>query len=425
MAILRSKAQPGYPQHYCTLQRPVAQPVAIADAAQNIMICAVGVSSHEIGEVAHIGGIARSDRLPAIPAGLLQDQRAGSSDAPVRQIAAVVADLAAGSAAWLAGMTFRLLAGQLLSSADGGSMRSMTRALAVIGVPCSAGAHHGGLERGPGALRAAGLPDRLRQAGWEVADAGDLTPRVFTTDPAHPRARNRDAVVQACRDVASATSQAIAAGRIPVLVGGDCSITAGAVAGCLARRPDTGLVYLDGDADLRTPQTTIAGNFDGMVIAALLGEGDRGYTGLADAAPMLPPERLAILGYDDGDIDPRERHLLSPPLSYTDGKRVAADPVGAAATARTHVEASAGAIVVHFDVDAVDSADLPLANYPHHGKGLTFEAAMAVLRELCASPAFTALVLTEVNPTHDPAGELLGRYLDGVTAALAEPARDR
>jgi hypothetical protein len=28
----------------------------VADAAQNIMICAVGVSSHEIGEVAHIGG---------------------------------------------------------------------------------------------------------------------------------------------------------------------------------------------------------------------------------------------------------------------------------------------------------------------------------------------------------------------------------
>ena len=134
----------------------------------------------------------------------------------------------------------------------------MTRALTVIGVPCSAGAHHGGLERGPAALRAAGLLDRLRQAGCEVYDAGDLTPQVFTADAAHPRARNRDAVVQACRDVAAATGQAIAAGRIPVLVGGDCSITAGAVAGCLAQRPDTGLLYLDGDADLRTPQTTIA-----------------------------------------------------------------------------------------------------------------------------------------------------------------------
>jgi arginase len=297
----------------------------------------------------------------------------------------------------------------------------MTRALTVIGVPCSAGAHHGGLERGPAALRAVGLPDRLRRAGWEVSDAGDLAPRVFTADAAHPRARNRDAVVRACRDVAGATGQAIAAGRIPVLVGGDCSITAGAVAGCLAQRPDTGLLYLDGDADLRTPQTTIAGNFDGMVIAALLGEGDRGYAGLAGQVPMLPPERLAVLGYDDADIDPAERHLLGPPVSHADGKQVAADPLGAAAAARAHVEASAGAIVVHFDVDAVDSADLPLANYPHHGKGLRFDAAVVVLRELCASPAFAALVLTEVNPTHDTGGELLGRYIDGVAAALAEP----
>jgi arginase len=214
-------------------------------------------------------------------------------------------------------MASRALPGRLPSGAADGRMRSMTRALTVIGVPCSAGAHHGGLERGPAALRAAGLPGRLRRAGWEVSDAGDLTPQVFTADGAHPRARNRDAVLRACRDVAAATSQAIAAGGIPVLLGGDCSITAGAVAGCLSQRPDVGLLYLDGDADLRTPQTTIAGNFDGMVIAALLGHGDPDYIGLAGPVPMLTPRRLAILGYDDADIDPRERHLLGPPPGRT------------------------------------------------------------------------------------------------------------
>src|SRR5262249_59464045 len=161
----------------------------------------------------------------------------------------------------------------------------------VGGAPGRAGRHRGGLGGGPGARRAGGLGARLRRAGYEVPDAGDLAPRVFTADTAHPRARNRDAVVQACRDVAGATGQAIAAGRIPVLLGGDCSITAGAVAGCLSQRPDTGLLYLDGGCDLRTPQTTIAGNFDGIVIAALLGEGDPGYIGLARTVPTLPPER--------------------------------------------------------------------------------------------------------------------------------------
>ncbi len=199
-------------------------------------------------------------------------------------------------------------------------MRRMRRALTVIGVPCSAGAHHAGLERGPAALRAAGLLDRLRGSGCEVADAGDLAPRVFTSDAAHPRARNRDAVVAACRDVADATGQAVAAGRVPVLVGGDCSITAGAVVGCLSQRPDTGLLYLDGDADLRTPQTTIAGNFDGMVIAGLLGEGDPGYTGLAGAVPMLPPSRLAILGYD------RRRQFGRPAASELSAPRQRSNP---------------------------------------------------------------------------------------------------
>ena len=120
-----------------------------------------------------------------------------------------------------------------------------------------------------------------------------------------------------------------------------------------------------------------------------------GYAGLADAVPMLPPQRLAILGYDDADIGPRERYPPGPPLSHADGKHVAADPLGAAAAARAHVEASAGAIVVHFDVDAVDSAGLPLANYPHHGEGLTLGMAVTVLPELRASPAVICLVLTD------------------------------
>ena len=138
---------------------------------------------------------------------------------------------------------------------------------------------------------------------------------------------------------------------------------------------------------------------------------------------MLPPQRLAILGYDDSDIDPRERHLLSLPLSHADGTQLAADPVGTAVAARRHVEAAAGAIVVHFDVDAVDSADLPLANYPHHGKGVTLATAATVLRELCATPALACLALTEVNPTHDLGGELLGRYINAIVTALATPAR--
>jgi len=49
------------------------------------------------------------------------------------------------------------------------------------------------------------------------------------------------------------------------------------------------------------------------------------------------------------------------------------DPAGCAEGARRAVEA-ASRLVVHFDVDAVDSGDLPLANFPHCGTGVPLAA---------------------------------------------------
>jgi arginase len=75
-------------------------------------------------------------------------------------------------------------------------------------------------------------------------------------------------------------------------------------------------------------------------------------------------------------------------------------------------------VIVHFDVDAVDSADLPLGNYPHYGAGVSLDVAAAVLRVLCSAPDVAAIVLTEVNPTHDPTGRHLRRYVDAVAPSI-------
>jgi arginase len=82
------------------------------------------------------------------------------------------------------------------------------------------------------------------------------------------------------------------------------------------------------------------------------------------------------------------------------------------------LEQHASSLVVHFDVDAVDSRDLPLANYPHYGTGIPLVAAGEVLGVLCAAPTLAAIVLTEVNPSYDPAGHQLARYVDTVATAI-------
>ena len=128
------------------------------------------------------------------------------------------------------------------------------RAWALIGVPSSAGAHHAGQERAPAALRKAGLVDRLRAAGLSVDDLGDLPESPFALDRDRPASRNLPAVVSVARQVADWVADVAGSGRLPLVVGGDCTITLGVIAGLRRRHPDVGLAYLDGDANLSTPR---------------------------------------------------------------------------------------------------------------------------------------------------------------------------
>src|SRR5262245_14797791 len=289
----------------------------------------------------------------------------------------------------------------------------------IIGVPTSAGAHHAGQDLAPAALRAAGLPGRLAGAGLAITDAGDLPGAIFTADRAHPAARNVAAVARVAGEVADAVTAAIGAGKVPFLLGGDCTITIGAVAGLLRGHPDGGLIYLDGDTDLGVPGDGGSGILDSMGIAHMLGRGASELTHLAGTAPLLQPARLAIIGADPRETtDAGRAYLADAGVDLQEAPVFLADPQGAAKRAVTAVTTASDRYLVHFDIDVVDSGDLPLGNFPHYGSGVSLDAAIGALRVLCSDPAFAGLVLTEVNPTQHPAGSEVARLVDGLSEAL-------
>jgi arginase len=224
--------------------------------------------------------------------------------------------------------------------------------------------------------------------------------------------------VRVAQRVADAVAGCATDGRVPIVLGGDCTITLGVVAGVQRANPDAGLLYLDGDADLSTPGTG-TGILDAMGIAHLLG---RAETELAGLFEPLTPERLALVGYDGTDAETFDADVVAglPGLVHARDAELRDDPAGVADRAVAAVTAHSSAVVVHFDVDVVDSGDLPLANFPHYGTGVPLTAAAAALARLVRAPGLAAVVLTEVNPSYDPSGEQLARYVAAVTAALAE-----
>jgi arginase len=195
-------------------------------------------------------------------------------------------------------------------------------------------------------------------------------------------------------------------------------VTLGVLAGLLRREEDTGLAYFDGDADLGTPGTG-TGILDATGIAHLLGLAETELTGLFASRPPIPASRLAMLGYDEGDPETFTPGLLGrwPGLTHFPDRAVRANPAGCARAALKAL-AGPGRIMVHFDVDAVDSGDLPLANFPHYNTGVPLAAAREALTVLLAAPRLSAVVLTEVNPSYDPDGDSLARYTEAVAGAL-------
>ena len=303
----------------------------------------------------------------------------------------------------------------------------MTRALGLIGVPSSAGAITPGQEKGPAAVRAAGFVDLLRAAGCEVHDHGDLPIVRFQPDPANRRRQNLAAVVSVARSLAEVVDRILGSGQVPIVVGGDCSVTVGAVSGFVRAGLDLSLLYVDGGVDLYVPGTQKMSHFDSMGVAHMLDEPGAALelSHLGPRWPLLDPRRVVFFGQGasstragDDLEDPEARVFARHPFRAWPLSSVHGRPKVAAREARAAIESDGGTFLVHFDVDVLDFLDCPLADVPEE-VGLTLDEAMVSLREFFGSPRCGGLVVTEINPDHgDSAGAAVARFTRELATAL-------
>jgi arginase len=287
--------------------------------------------------------------------------------------------------------------------------------VSILGVPSTAGSHNPGQEKAPAAWRAAGLADGLRQAGLDVEDRGDLPAAPFRPLPPVDGLRDVERVVAVAQGAAAGVAAIRAGGRLPLVLGGDCTITLGVLAGF----GEAGLVYFDGDADLATPDRSVSAVADTMGMTHLLGGGSPQLAGLGSRSPLLRPDQVVLFGFDPAELDASQwTELVSRHLYAAPAPAVRADPAGQARAARAYLERRTDTYLVHLDVDVLHTGLFPLANFPHFA-GLTLEEVSAGLGEFAGSEKFGGLVITEVNPDHDPDGQLIGRLARVVTRALA------
>jgi arginase len=284
------------------------------------------------------------------------------------------------------------------------------KGVALLGAPTSAASLTPGHERGPAALRAAGLVERLTEAGFSVTDYGDCATHVSQADDEHPRARGASQVLATLEELRPKVEIAVKTGALPIILGGDDSIVLATVAGVRRYFRDVSLIYVDRDAGLNEPATTPSGCVDGMVISHVLGRGAPELVRFWGEPPLVREPDVVLFGVERLDESEQFFLIRSPLRRYMAGD---ISKLGAAAAAKQALDQAHGhrsEFVLHVDLDVISAEDFAATNLSAPG-GLRLEEVREALALLVREPRLAALEISGYNPALDADGTAAKRLI--------------
>jgi arginase len=294
--------------------------------------------------------------------------------------------------------------------------------LTLINAPSNLGLRPLYTDHVPGAWRA---PAALAAAGL-VATLGPIRtvdlPRPDYAIGPQPgtRLRNGRSIRAFNLELAERVVEAVDQNELPVIIGGDCSILLGALAGARRHTP-LSLVHIDGHSDFRHPgnydPSAVFGAVAGMDLALATGRGEILLTEWPDVeAPLVPDECVIQIGEREG----RDPDFAWPDVNDTAITRIdvftAREIGGEPLLARTRraLDQMALPYWVHFDVDVLDKRVMPAGS-----PGIDPNDLAILLRGLLNSPDSLGLDVTIFDPDLDPDGayaqlvvSLLGDVMD-------------
>ena len=278
-----------------------------------------------------------------------------------------------------------------------------SRTIALIGAPTDVGAGDRGASMGPEAMRVAGLVEALRGRGLKVIDRGNLVGPSNPWQPPTAGYRHLDEVVAWNRLVMAAMYDALEAGHLPILLGGDHCLGTGSITAvarwCRERGKTLRVLWLDAHADFNTDEVTPSGNIHGMPVACLCGIGPRALTHLGGSAPAITADVLRQIGIRS--VDAGEKRLFQQyNIDIYDMRYI--DEIGMKRVMEEALEGMDSSTHLHvsFDVDFLDPSIAPAVGTTVPG-GPNYREAQLVMEMIADTGRMGSLDIMELNPAFD------------------------
>jgi arginase len=279
----------------------------------------------------------------------------------------------------------------------------MSKRVSLIGAPSDVGAGTRGASMGPEALRVAGLHGMLELQGLDVHDRGDLR------GPSNPLRgpvegyRHLDEVTQWNRTVHDAVYGELADSRMPILLGGDHSLSIGSISAtarhCRERGRQLRILWLDAHADFNTSVLTPSGNLHGMPVACLCSLGPKSLIEMSGRVPAVQAASIRQIGIRS--VDQGEKRLVHEVgLEVFDMRFI--DETGMRQTLANALESLDRDTHLHvsFDVDFLDPEIAPGVGTTVPG-GPSYREAQLCMEMIADTGQLGSLDIMELNPSLD------------------------
>ena len=206
------------------------------------------------------------------------------------------------------------------------------------------------------------------------------------------------------RRLSAAVKSAIAAGRLPLVLAGNCNSCLGGIAGSNAEA--LGVIWFDAHGEFNTPETTLSGFLDGMPLAIATG---RCWKAVAGTIPGFAPVResnVILVGARDLDAEEQQQLEQSDINLIRSEGREDGDILRSVEAALAGLKDRVTAIYLHIDMDAFEISEGRANHYGATG-GLSVdlvEAAIAAIKTRFK-------IMSATIASFDPAGDTNGLFL--------------
>jgi arginase len=206
------------------------------------------------------------------------------------------------------------------------------------------------------------------------------------------------------RLLAPEVRNAISAGRLPLVLAGNCICSLGSIAGIGSDQ--LGVVWFDAHGEFNTPETTLSGFLDGMPLATATG---RCWKALARTIPgfaPVPDANVIMIGARDVDLE-EQRQLEQSEINLVKSEGQNDEAIlQSIESGLIRMQNRVTAVYLHIDMDAFE-IDEGKANHYGATGGLSIDlVGKAIDRVKRRFPIKSATIAS-----FDPAGDTNGLFL--------------